>query len=155
VTRTVKKVALLALVLGANIALLCCLASVAWASGADLVKTGPFTRNEAPDRDCPNPYDPVTGQFVGFSEYQIDMGSSQGVFFPGRLEPGATGTDGWVGPDETPVDLDGDGTPDAVFEPDHGITHPGGNPVYRCSGTGGFDLAGNGGYGNPQGDNAG
>ena len=131
--------------------------SAAPAGGGFRTTPPDFTRNQAPDKTCPNPYDPVTGRFVGFSQYFIDLGPGQSQFFAGGLEPGASGTDKFVGPDEIPVDLTipPDGVPDAVFEPDLTVTGPAGMPVYRCLGTGGFDLGGVSGYGNPTGDNAG
>jgi len=106
--------------------------------------SGAATDDDPVDRDCPNPYDPVTGEFIGFSQYPL--GPGQTVDFPSKIDD-----DGYVGPDETPIDLDGDGIPDAEFEPPISVSGQGG-PVYRCEND---PASFSGGYGNPTGDNAG
>ena len=105
---------------------------------------GAANDDDPEDRLCPNPYDPITGAFVGFSDYPI--GPTQTVDFPAKLDK-----DGFIGPDETPIDLDGDGTPDVEFEPDLSVTGQGG-AVYRCTND---PAAFSGGYGNPTGGDAG
>jgi hypothetical protein len=94
--------------------------------------------SSAPSRDCPNPYNPLTGEFEGFSDYPIALGPTQTVDFPAKLD-----RDGFAGPDEFVLP---DGT---EVEPETSVTGQG-EAVYRCAGNGSFS----GGYGNPTGGDA-
>jgi hypothetical protein len=107
---------------------------------------GAANDDDPEDRLCPNPYDPLTGEFVGFSDYPINLGPSQTVDFPSKLDK-----DGFIGPDEIPIDLDGDGTPDVEFEPPISVSGQG-EAVYRCTND---PAVFSGGYGNPTGGDAG
>jgi hypothetical protein len=81
-----------------------CVLGLFFVGFAAVVSGGAANDDDPEDRLCPNPYDPITGEFTGFSDYPV--GPSRTVDFPAKLDK-----DGFIGPNETPIDLDGDGTP--------------------------------------------